>query len=163
MTTRSFQPKDIVRVRSHRGTKEKWVAGTVIKIMGPETYLVRTGSRIRYVHVDHLIESGEDYVPSYDLPKTSDRLLPQAGITHMPVLPQADPVPEPPVETSCESPAVEPVHTEVPTAEPDQSQETIQETLPMSPRTSPNVRPNLAATRPTRARKRPDKLIETID
>ena len=84
--TRTFKPQDIVRVRSHRRTKEKWVAGTIIKIMGPETYLVRIGSRIRYVHVDHLIESGEDSVPNYDPVHIGDRLLPPAGTRPMPIL-----------------------------------------------------------------------------
>ena len=39
-----------------RGGKEKWIPGTVVKIMGPLTYLVKVpGNNKRFVHVDHLL------------------------------------------------------------------------------------------------------------
>ena len=48
-----YQP---VRVKSTRGGKEKWIAGTIVAVKGPETYLVRVpGNDRRFVHANHLI------------------------------------------------------------------------------------------------------------
>ena len=35
---------------------EKWVPGTVIRRLGPLTYLVRVGRQLRYAHIDHLLQ-----------------------------------------------------------------------------------------------------------
>ncbi|KAI0223785.1 hypothetical protein LSAT2_025083, partial [Lamellibrachia satsuma] len=41
-----------VRIRNMRGGKEKWIPGTVTKILGPPTYIVRLpGNNRRTVHV----------------------------------------------------------------------------------------------------------------
>ena len=48
-----YQP---VRVKNTRGGKEKWIAGTIVAVKGPETYLVRVmGNNQRFVHANHLI------------------------------------------------------------------------------------------------------------
>ena len=48
-----YQP---VRVKNTRGGKEKWIAGTIVVVKGPETYLVRVlGNDHRFVHANHLI------------------------------------------------------------------------------------------------------------
>ena len=44
-----------VLVRNIRGGKEKWLKGTVAKIKGPNTYIVRVpGNDRRFVHADHM-------------------------------------------------------------------------------------------------------------
>lgn len=46
---------DPVHVRNHRGSgPPKWVAGKIIRRLGPLTYLVQVRAQRRYVHVDHL-------------------------------------------------------------------------------------------------------------
>lgn len=52
---REFQENDQVRVKNFRGGDEKWTAATVIKRLGPVTYLVWEGHRQRSVHVDHML------------------------------------------------------------------------------------------------------------
>ncbi|KAK2549424.1 hypothetical protein P5673_030098 [Acropora cervicornis] len=48
-----YQP---VRVKNTRGGKEKWIAGTIVAVKGPETYLVRVPvNNRRFVHANHLI------------------------------------------------------------------------------------------------------------
>lgn len=55
---RMFQPKDRVLVRNFRGGKDdKWIAGIVVRKKGPVNYLVRVNGKIRFVHVDHLLEA----------------------------------------------------------------------------------------------------------
>ena len=51
-----LSPRDSVNVRNTRGGVEKWVPGTVIRRLGPLTYLVRVGCQLRYVHVDLLLQ-----------------------------------------------------------------------------------------------------------
>ena len=46
-----------MNVRNTRGGVEKWVPGTVIRRLGPLTYLVRVGRQLRYVHIDHLLQT----------------------------------------------------------------------------------------------------------
>jgi len=65
---RQFECIDRVRVRSHRNGEEKWMPGTIVKRLGPLTYLVRVGEDVRHIHVDHLLRSGEtisDHQPEY--------------------------------------------------------------------------------------------------
>ncbi len=54
-----FSLGDNVRVRSHRGERESWLPGEVVKVIGPQTYLVHVAGKTRYVHMDHLRSSGE--------------------------------------------------------------------------------------------------------
>ena len=58
-------------VRNHRGGEEKWVLGTVVKRLGPLTYLVRVGRELRYVHIEHLVKNkcmqvGDNVIPEED-------------------------------------------------------------------------------------------------
>ena len=39
------------------GGIEKWVPGKVIRRLGPLTYLVIVGRQLRYVHIDHLLQT----------------------------------------------------------------------------------------------------------
>ena len=56
---RSFKIYDRVRVRNTRAKSQidRWIPGTVVKVCGPRTYVVKTGYRNRYVHTDHMIEA----------------------------------------------------------------------------------------------------------
>ena len=63
---RNYEMYQRVLVRNVRGGKEKWVPGTVVKITGPSTYVVRMfGNVHRFVHADHLThnDSLEGSVP----------------------------------------------------------------------------------------------------
>jgi len=58
-----YQP---VRVRYTRGGKEKWIAGTIVAVKGPETYLGRVpGNDRRFVHANHLIPDDDRGLGSY--------------------------------------------------------------------------------------------------
>ena len=61
---RSFVRNDSVWVRNPRANSktDKWIPGTVIKVCGPGTYVVRTGHKTRYEHTDHMIRA-HDNVP----------------------------------------------------------------------------------------------------
>ena len=56
-----FTPNDSVMVRDFRHNKDKWIYGTILKSLGPLTYLVRLedGTEIRR-HVDHINPHSED-------------------------------------------------------------------------------------------------------
>ena len=49
--------RDSVNVRNIQGGVEKWVPGTVIRGLGPLTYLVKVRPQLHYVHVDHLLQT----------------------------------------------------------------------------------------------------------
>ena len=61
---RPFERNDRVRVLNTRANSKtvKWIPGTIIKVCGPRTYVVRTGHTTRYVHTDHMIRA-HDVVP----------------------------------------------------------------------------------------------------
>ena len=75
-----------VRVRNVRGGKEKWIPGTVTKVMGPLTYLVRVpGNNRRFVHVDHLIaddtnSKGDLTIPDQPVPY----VMPKSAVVNTP-------------------------------------------------------------------------------
>lgn len=75
---REFENRTSVSVRNHRGTSEKWLPGTVIRRLGPLTYLVRVGRQLRYVHVDHLLQSGCMTDPVTSEGEVVGELLPEA-------------------------------------------------------------------------------------
>ena len=53
---RKYDMYQKVLVRNKRGGKEKWIPGTVVKITGPSTYVIRMFGNIRrFVHADHII------------------------------------------------------------------------------------------------------------
>ena len=49
--------RDSVNERNTRGGVKKWVPGTVIRRLGPLTYLLKVGWQLHYVHVDHLLRT----------------------------------------------------------------------------------------------------------
>ena len=52
----SFDLYQSVRVKNTRGGKEKWIAGSIVAVKGPETYFVRVPDNDRrFVHANHLI------------------------------------------------------------------------------------------------------------
>lgn len=56
---REFKISETVRVKNCRDGLVKYVPGVIIAQKGPVQYLVRVGMRTRYVHVDHLLKTGE--------------------------------------------------------------------------------------------------------
>lgn len=57
-TARQFLPKQQVLVRNHRGGESvKWVPGSVVKVLGPVTYLVKVCGKLYKRHVNQLISS----------------------------------------------------------------------------------------------------------
>ena len=40
-----------------KGSYAKWIPGTVVRRLGPLTYLVKVGHRLRFVHVDHILQA----------------------------------------------------------------------------------------------------------
>ena len=72
---RDFAASDSVSVRNIQGTYAKWIPGTVIRRLGPLTYLVRVALRLRLVHIDHLlqahsVDNAEGVEPTLDEPTT---------------------------------------------------------------------------------------------
>ena len=55
---REFKLNELVLVRNWRGGIERWIPGQISQVKGPHTYLVRCGSQIRFVHMDHLKGTG---------------------------------------------------------------------------------------------------------
>lgn len=89
------------RVRNtQNGKEEKWIPGRVVRSLGPLTYLVRVGTKTRYVHIDHLVPA-QDTIPRVPVEKSSELAetimkdfseVPYALSAELPV--QATPVPE---------------------------------------------------------------------
>ena len=64
---------EIVRVKNHRQGLERFVKGVIAKKIGPYKFLVKIGSRCRYVHIEHLRKTGELYKDNYnDMSDRSD-------------------------------------------------------------------------------------------
>ena len=58
-----------------QATYAKWIPGAVTRSVGPLTYLQRLGRRLRFVHVDHLlqahsVDNAEGAEPTLDEPTT---------------------------------------------------------------------------------------------
>lgn len=99
---RLFAENDIVRVRNTqaRSNTERWILERVVKVCGPRTYLVKTGYKTRYVHVDHLIKA-HDQVPH----ETKELDIPVPELCEQPTLSVdnsqvSSGVPQPPVNFS---------------------------------------------------------------
>ena len=45
---------EVFLVRNWKRGVEQWIPGRITQVKCPRTYLVRCGSQIRFVHVDHL-------------------------------------------------------------------------------------------------------------
>lgn len=58
-TLRHLSPGDVVCVRNFQGGKERWSGATIVKRLGPITYLINDGCRERSVHIHHLLHSKE--------------------------------------------------------------------------------------------------------
>ncbi len=174
---RELSPRDSVNVRNTRGGAEKWVPGTVIRRLGPLTYLVRVGGQLCYFHIDHLLQtqrlnSEEVFddadpeelpaqmavpvsVPSTPSPSPSTS-VPATTLEQPAQIPDpvADPVPESPTRQSPAAPEpVSPVKIPVAVAEtgPPPPMQHQSETVP---RNSP-VRAKRRY--PARERKAPDR------
>ena len=68
---RNFVKNERVRIRNFRDSIVNFVPGIIVRRTGPVNYLVRTGRNIRYVHIDHIIKSGEIVVDNPEEPEVS--------------------------------------------------------------------------------------------
>ncbi|XP_064651965.1 uncharacterized protein LOC135502790 [Lineus longissimus] len=115
----AFVLNEIVRVRNFRNGREKRLPGRVVKIQGPQSYIVEVGGRRKFVHMDRLRRSGEltleaqeepDLMPGMPLVQP-ERLAPVQAPGH--VEPPAGPAPLPvPENTAVASPAPAPRRSE---------------------------------------------------
>ena len=49
-----FKLNEVFLVRNWKRGVERWIHGRITQVKGSGTYLVRCGSQIRFIHVDHL-------------------------------------------------------------------------------------------------------------
>lgn len=95
--------RDSVNVRNARRGVEKWVPGTVIRRLGPLTYLVKVGRQLRYVYVDHLLRterenSEEGFDDVFPEERAVSRWSPKLASGTSTSLSAATCVPEPEIE-----------------------------------------------------------------
>ena len=72
---RSYDLYQRVLVKNSRGGKEKWIHGTIVKVKGPLTYIVRLPGNVRrFVHADHIIsdDSCKPLISNDDIPAVDD-------------------------------------------------------------------------------------------
>ena len=154
---RELSPRDSVNVRNTRGGMEKWVPGTVIRRLGPLTYLVRVGRQLRYVHIDHLLQTNrvnceeafEEVVPeesSVSVPGSSSPLTVSVPSTSSKVSGSST-LPSPSVAVS-KTTLDQPAETRKPVAEPIPHSSTgdslsAQEPVSVSPEQFPVAVPEL--------------------
>ena len=94
---RELSEGDHVHVRNFREGKERWIRGTVVKQLGPVSYLINDSVRKRMVHIDHLpllheevvgcnISSDDTHLtPDLDLPQPSNSIPEAEGRIPTPV------------------------------------------------------------------------------
>ena len=169
---RELSPSDSVNVRNTRGGVEKWVPGTVIRRLGPLTYLVRVGRQLRYVHIDHLLQTERVNCEEEEEVVPEESSVPVSGSSTPPSVAVSKTTQDQPAET--QKPVAEPIPQ---SSTPDAP--AAQEPVPMSPEqipvavpelellspvqhqseTSPRNTPMKAERRyPARERKAPDRL-----
>lgn len=125
INTRVLQIGDIVSVKSRfRGGQWKWMPGKVQKVIGPLTYIVKVGSKLRYVHIDHLLKSvvkvntdddfsqdnetrisNESVLPTISLPTRSE-ISENSALKqneNKEIVPQASSTPEPQTSSTSET------------------------------------------------------------
>ena len=89
---RNFDIGENVLIKNHRGGKEKWIPGTIVKKCGQKSYLVKCGGRIRYCHLDHISKMSfnhdkDDYTTQVQEPRV---YVPQNP--HRPVMNSESPI-----------------------------------------------------------------------
>ena len=82
-----FSVGEIVRVKNHRQGLERFVKGVIAKKIGPYKFLVKIGSRCRYVHIEHLRKTGELYKDNYnDMSDHSDENVSISATHELPIV-----------------------------------------------------------------------------
>lgn len=145
---RKLSPCDLVNVQNTQGGIEMWVPSTVIRRLGPLTYLVRVGHQLCYVHINHLLqtecvncgEAFEEVVPE-------ESSAPLSGLSTPPTVSGSSTPPPPSVGVSMTT-QDQPTETQKPTAEPILQSSTrdslaAQEPVSMSPEQIPVAVPEL--------------------
>ena len=135
---RELSPRDSVNVRNTRGGVEKWVPGIVMRRLGLLTYMVRVGRQLRYVHIDHLLQTERlNSEEAFDEVVPEESSVPMAVPASVPSTPPTSPrtsVSESPVEQTAQTPnsVAEPVPES-----PTRNLPAAQEPVPKSPTQSP--------------------------
>ncbi|MGH0136768.1 UNVERIFIED_CONTAM: hypothetical protein FKN15_070941 [Acipenser sinensis] len=107
LSLRELTPQQQVLGRNFRGGREKWNGATVIKRMGPVTYLIQEGLRRRTVHIDHLLVKRENVLgkparaleQQTELPLSTEFSLPEV-VSQLPATPVVSEEIEPTVPVS---------------------------------------------------------------
>ena len=135
---RELSPRDSVNVQNTRGGVEKWVPGIVMRRLGPLTYLVRVGRQLRYVHIDHLLQTERlNSEEAFDEVVPEESSVPMAVPVSVRSTPPTSPrtsVSESPVEQTAQTPNS--VAERVPKS-PTRNLPAAQEPVPKSPTQSP--------------------------
>lgn len=133
---RQLQPQQPVWVKTYSKNEEKWSHGTIIKALGPVTYLVRVGKAEMKRHIDQIREFHvtptmpvpvdlDDPVPIISTPPSSSGNTPRGSSTMPSPAASAavvDPPPGSPPQQAVSPPRPPPVH--VPEASPRSSRPT---------------------------------------
>ena len=140
---RVFEARQVVRVQNFRGGKEKWVPGVIVKKLGTLTFLVKVGERVRYVHADHLLSTGE---VDETTEMTSEHIMDPEPV----LVPVSSQIPRSRVEVGDTSPGV-----------PGSVPSSVPSKVPVSTPTrtaAPRVVPVETRRNPIRERKQPKRL-----
>ncbi|XP_014677844.1 PREDICTED: uncharacterized protein K02A2.6-like [Priapulus caudatus] len=92
---REFEPNNAVCVKDYSDSNSNWSLGTVVKCMGPTSYLVRVGRSLRHVHVDHLLK----FEGKKGLTEPENAVLEKPGEVYPPVGPRLATVPKDSVDS----------------------------------------------------------------
>ena len=164
-TLREFSVGDRVRVKNFRGGILKYVGGVVAKRLGPLNYLVKVGPKCRYIHIDHILKSGETEFFNAETPgiTANDILNPYSDLSASP-LPAAPPATTSPMEPTSAGVSNPCNATPASPMDPMSADEShsIAPNTPCKRGTITGSTPKRAETSryPSRIRRRPKRLIE---
>ena len=80
---------DTVRVCNHLYGQVKWAPGTVVRLLGPLTYLIQAHVKRRYVHIDHIRSTSQvdesvisdPVLPYHNIPSVVQNSVPNPIVT----------------------------------------------------------------------------------
>jgi transposase InsO family protein len=165
----TFQEGEIVRIKNAYDGLERYVKGVVAKVIGPYRYVVKSGRRCRYVHVEHMRKTGElDYESQVRIDDDVVTSVPHESYVPLSVPETVDTQMTPlnPVPMNPQVPKISPapMRSNVSVKSPGPSKSPSPVTVPQVPST-PRVRrsvPECTPRRSVRIRKAPNRLIESM-
>ena len=89
MKPRELVCGDTVHVRNHLYGQVKWEPGTVVRRLGPLTYLIQVHGKRRHVHIDHIRSAsdvdesviGDPVLPYHNMPSVGPNRVPNPIVT----------------------------------------------------------------------------------